>query len=173
LVIGLAPAAHGGTRTGRIFCGDSSGDWLARALYQTGFANKPTSVSRDDGLLLTDVYLSAIVRCAPPRNRPTPREADNCLPYLVKELELLKRLRKVVVLGRFAYDNFLRAAGRHFGLAIRPKPRFFHGAEYDLGPGVPKLYVSYHPSQRNTRTGTLPWAKWLEVFKRVRADLES
>jgi uracil-DNA glycosylase family 4 len=171
LVIGLAPAAHGGTRTGRMFCGDSSGDWLVKALYETGFANQPFSVSRGDGLLLRDVYLTAVVRCAPPENKPTHKEASNCLPYLVEELELLKNVESVIVLGRFAFENYLRVAHIHTGHAIKCRPVFSHGAVYALDDGKLKLYVSYHPSRRNTQTGLLTWSKWLSIFKLVRTAL--
>ncbi len=153
LVVGLAPAAHGGNRTGRVFTGDRSGDWLYRALYRAGFANQPTSTSRDDGLVLKDVYIAAAVRCAPPANRPTPVEFRRCEPYLVRELQLLTDVSVIVALGAVAMDRVLRswqAAGHE---APRPKPGFAHGAVVRLGSV--RLLASYHPSQRNTQTGVL------------------
>jgi len=152
LVVGLAPAAHGGNRTGRIFTGDRSGDWLFRALHKAGYANQPTSVHADDGLKLRDTWISAIVRCAPPANKPTPGERDNCIEYLVRELRLLTRVRAVVPLGSFAWDGFLRAAAS-LGHAATPRPRFGHLAVAEVGPW--HLVGSYHPSQQNTFTGKL------------------
>jgi uracil-DNA glycosylase family 4 len=152
LVVGLAPAANGGNRTGRVFTGDRSGDWLYAALFRAGFANQPTSVSRDDGLVLTGAYVSVIVRCAPPDNKPTPGERDACVPYLVRELRLLTNLRAVVALGAFAWDGFLRAA-RELGHGVSPKPAFTHGAVATVGPY--RLFGSYHVSQQNTFTGRL------------------
>jgi uracil-DNA glycosylase family 4 len=153
-VLGLAPAAHGGNRTGRIFTGDRSGDFLCSALYATGFANQPTSVGVEDGLVLTDAYLAAAVRCAPPENRPTTVERDNCSPYLVRELAALARVRVVVALGAFAWDAVLRAipSGHATSLA-RPRPKFGHAAETAIGQY--QLIGSFHPSQRNTFTGRL------------------
>jgi len=152
LLCGLAPAAHGGNRTGRIFTGDRSGDWLYAALHRAGFANQPTSVHRDDGLRLSDCYVTACVRCPPPGNRPTPQERDNCLPYLVEELRLLKRVRVIVCLGGFAWDGVLRAL-RTLGSVSARRPRFGHGAEAVVG--AYQLLGSYHPSQQNTFTGRL------------------
>ena len=152
LVVGLAPAADGGNRTGRIFTGDRSGDWLYRAMHRAGYASQPRSVHRDDGLRLRGAYVAAAVRCAPPANRPTPGERDNCLPYLVRELEILERVRLLVALGSFAWDAALRTLAA-LGHAARPKPRFGHGAEAQVGPY--RLLGSYHPSQQNTFTGTL------------------
>ena len=152
LVVGLAPAAHGGNRTGRVFTGDRSGDWLYAALHRAGFANQPTSVSRDDGLVLTGAYVSVIVRCAPPGNKPTPVERDACVPYLVRELRLLTKVRAVVALGAFAWDGFLRAA-RELGHVVTPRPAFGHGATAAVGPY--RLFGSYHVSQQNTFTGRL------------------
>ncbi|HEX2030218.1 MAG TPA: uracil-DNA glycosylase [Actinomycetota bacterium] len=165
LVVGLAPAADGGNRTGRIFTGDRSGDWLYRALHRAGYANQPHSVHPDDGLRLRGVYVAAAVRCAPPANRPTPDERDNCLPYLVRELELLRDLRLIVALGSFAWDAALRALAA-LGHATRPKPRFGHGAEAEVGPY--RLLGSYHPSQQNTFTGTLTEPMFDAVFVRAR-----
>jgi uracil-DNA glycosylase family 4 len=161
LVVGLAPAAHGGNRTGRIFTGDRSGDWLFRALWRAGYANQPTSVGRDDGLALKDCYIAAAVRCAPPANKPTPDERDRCLPYLARELALLTEVRVVVVLGQFGYDAVARLLG------LRPKPRFGHGVEVALPDGR-VIVCSYHPSQQNTFTGTLTEAMFDAVFAKAR-----
>ncbi len=166
LVLGLAPAAHGGNRTGRIFTGDRSGDWLFAALWRTGFANQPTSRSRDDGLRLRGCYVTAAVRCAPPANRPLPAERENCLPYLVRELELLSQVGVIVCLGGFAWDVALRALRTH-GVALpRPLPRFGHGAAAELGRYV--LQGCYHPSQQNTFTGRLTEEMLDQVFMRAR-----
>lgn len=147
-VVGLAPAAHGANRTGRIFTGDRSGDWLFASMHRIGLANQPESVSRSDGLRLRGVFVTAAVRCAPPANRPTPEERDNCRPYLEQELALLPRLRVVVALGRFAYDA---VTGLY---AVRPRPRFGHGAEVATPAGT-TIVCSFHPSQQNTFTGKL------------------
>jgi uracil-DNA glycosylase family 4 len=166
LVIGLAPAAHGGNRTGRVFTGDRSGDWLFAALHRAGFANRPLSTHRDDGLRLRGAYVTAVNRCPPPGNRPTPAERDNCLPYLVRELVLLERARVLVALGSLAWDGALRAV-RELGEEVaRPKPRFAHGAEAGVGPYT--LLGSYHPSQQNTFTGKLTEAMMDEVFAHAR-----
>ena len=162
IVLGLAPAAHGGNRTGRIFTGDRSGDWLFRALHRAGYANRPTSVHRDDGLELTDCYVCAAVRCAPPANRPTPQERDECLPYFVRELELLTRARVIVCLGSFAWDAALRAIGH----VPKPRPRFTHLSQARIGRFV--LLGSYHPSQQNTFTGKLTEPMLDAVFTRAR-----
>jgi len=161
VIVGLAPAAHGGNRTGRVFTGDRSGDWLFAALWRAGYANQPTSVHRDDGLVLTGAYVAAAVRCAPPANRPTPDERDRCVPYLVRELTLLRRCRVIVALGQFAHDVVVRLAG------ARPKPRFGHGSEALLPDGR-VLIGSYHPSQQNTFTGTLTEEMFDAVFRRAR-----
>jgi uracil-DNA glycosylase len=166
LIVGLAPAAHGGNRTGRVFTGDRSGDWLFAALHRTGFANQPTSVSRDDGLKLIDAYVAAVVRCAPPANRPTPAERDTCLPYLVRELALLERVRAIVALGAFAWDGALRALAGAGHPTPRPKPRFGHGAE--AGVGSYTMIGTYHPSQQNTFTGKLTEEMLDAVFARAR-----
>jgi uracil-DNA glycosylase len=152
LVVGLAPAAHGGNRTGRLFTGDRSGDFLFASLYRAGFASSPESVSVDDGLTLSGVYIGAIVRCAPPDNKPTPDERSSCLPYLVRELRVLGGLRVVVALGAFAWDGALRALGE-FGHRVSPRPAFGHMAEARIGALT--LLGSYHPSQQNTFTGRL------------------
>ena len=165
-VLGLAPAAHGGNRTGRIFTGDRSGDWLFRALHASGFANQPTSVGRNDGLELRDCFLAAAVRCAPPANRPTPAERDNCLPWAVHELELLPRVRVVVCLGGFAWDAALRVRAALGEPAPRPRPRFGHGAE--LAGERLSLLGCFHPSQQNTFTGRLTVGMMEAVFERAR-----
>ncbi len=156
LVLGLAPAAHGANRTGRVFTGDRSGDFLFAALWRAGFANQPTSVSLDDGLRLRDMWITAAVRCAPPANRPTPHELGECLPWSVRELALLTRVRTILCLGAFAWDAALRllvAAAGDGARPLRPKPRFAHGVEL---PGQPyTLLGCFHPSQQNTFTGKL------------------
>ena len=168
-VTGLAPAAHGGNRTGRIFTGDRSGDFLFASLYRTGFANQPTSVSADDGLRLRDVYMAAAVRCAPPANRPTPQERDECMPYLVRELQLLEDVRVVVALGAFAYEatwTALRAAALDdVDLPLR-RPKFGHGVEVSCGAVA--ILCSFHPSQQNTFTGKLTPAMLDATFTRAR-----
>jgi uracil-DNA glycosylase family 4 len=165
LIVGLAPAAHGGNRTGRIFTGDRSGDFLFASLHRSGFANQPTSVSADDGLELRGAYLAAVNRCAPPANRPKPGERDRCLPFLEREMRALSRLRVIVALGEFAWDGALRAVAA-LGHAIRPRPKFAHGAEAELGPSV--LIGCFHPSQQNTFTGRLTPAMLDEIFVRAR-----
>jgi uracil-DNA glycosylase family 4 len=165
-IVGLAPAANGGNRTGRVFTGDRSGDWLFAALHRAGLANQPTSVHADDGLRLIDSYVSAVVRCPPPANRPTPEERDNCLPYLVRELRLLPRARVLVTLGSFAWDGALRALA-DLGLdRPRPRPRFGHGAEATVGPY--RLLGCFHPSQQNTFTGKLTEEMMDAVFARAK-----
>ena len=166
VVVGLAPAAHGGNRTGRVFTGDRSGDWLYAALYRAGFANQALSAHRDDGLRLRGAYVTAVNRCPPPANRPTPAERDNCLPYLVRELRLLESASVIVALGSFAWDGALRAA-RALGEGVpRPKPRFAHGAEAEVG-GL-TLLGCFHPSQQNTFTGKLTQPMLDAVFTRAR-----
>jgi uracil-DNA glycosylase family 4 len=166
VICGLAPAAHGGNRTGRIFTGDRSGDWLYAALYRAGFANQPKSTHRRDGLRLRDCYVTACVRCAPPANRPTPDERDRCLPYLVDELRALKSARTIVCLGAFAWDGVLRAL-RALKLTIGPRPRFGHGVEAAVGPYT--LLGCYHPSQQNTFTGRLTAGMLDSIFTRAHA----
>jgi uracil-DNA glycosylase len=166
MVVGLAPAAHGGNRTGRIFTGDRSGDFLFASLYRVGLANQPMSVSRDDGLRLLGVYVGAVNRCAPPDNKPTPGERDNCLPYLEREIEILRDLRAIVALGAYAWDGVLRALAA-LGHRTSPRPRFGHLAEARLGPVT--VLGSFHPSQQNTFTGKLTPAMLDEVWMRARA----
>jgi uracil-DNA glycosylase len=166
LVVGLAPAAHGGNRTGRVFTGDRSGDWLFASMHRTGYANQPQAISIDDGLRLNDAYIAAVVRCAPPANKPTPEERDNCLPYLVREIALLQRLRVFVALGAFAWDGALKALFAAGIPAPRPKPRFGHLAEAGVGPYT--LLGSFHPSQQNTFTGKLTEPMLDAVFNRAR-----
>jgi len=166
VLLGLAPAAHGGNRTGRVFTGDRSGDWLFGALHRTGFANQPHSVRADDGLTLRDVYIAAAVRCAPPDNKPLPDERDRCFPFLVRELDLLTELAVIVVLGGFAYEAAWRvlAAGGH--ALPRPRPRFAHGLE--VGVGSLTVLGCYHPSQQNTFTGRLTEPMLDAVLSRAR-----
>jgi uracil-DNA glycosylase family 4 len=167
LVVGLAPAAHGGNRTGRIFTGDESGRWLFRALHRAGFANQPTSEHRGDGLELHQAYVAAVARCAPPDNRPTPGEIENCRPYLIEELQLLGRLCVVVALGHVAHVGFLAAYRAAGGALPRPRPRFAHGARHVLPDGL-VLLGSYHPSQQNTFTGRLTEPMLDRVFAAAR-----
>jgi uracil-DNA glycosylase family 4 len=161
LIVGLAPAAHGGNRTGRIFTGDRSGDWLFAALHRAGFANQPTSTHRDDGLQLAGAYVAAVVRCAPPGNRPLPDERANCLPYLEREMALLTQLRVMVCLGAYALE------GLSLALGLRPRPKFGHGAEHRL-PDSRTVLCSFHPSQQNTFTGKLTEPMLDAVFTRAR-----
>ncbi|HTV55318.1 MAG TPA: uracil-DNA glycosylase [Terriglobia bacterium] len=193
LIVGLAPAAHGGNRTGRVFTGDRSGDFLFRALFEAGFANQATSVGRDDGLQLHGCYIAAALRCAPPNNKPRPEELLNCRPYLVEELRLLRRLRAVLALGRIAFDAYLQVTyegrphrgprsgdrqvskpvpgGERLGTEPALPPRsswqFAHGANIAL-PGLPRLFVSYHPSQQNTQTGKLTARMFRKVLEEIR-----
>jgi len=172
LIVGLAPAAHGANRTGRMFTGDRSGDWLYRALHEAGFANQPASTDRDDGLRLSDAYISAVARCAPPANKPTPIEIASCRRYLVAELQLLTRLRAVVVLGQVAMHGFLHARSELGHPLPRPRPPFGHGREYVLDGGL-TLLTSYHPSQQNTFTGKLTREMLRAVFARARQLVEA
>ena len=171
LLVGLAPAAHGGNRTGRMFTGDRSGDWLFDALHHAGFATQPTSTHRDDGLRLVDAYVTATVRCAPPDNKPTVEEVARCEPYLLEELRLLDRIRVVVGLGRIGWQAYVRAR-RHLALPPpRRAPRFGHGVATVFEDGL-TLLASYHPSQQNTFTGKLTRPMLRDVFVRARALLE-
>ena len=167
LIIGLAPAAHGGNRTGRIFTGDRSGDWLYGTLHAFGFSSLPTSVHRDDGLKLTDCYITAAVRCAPPENKPSLREFERCRPYLVQELNLLKNIRVVVALGKIGFDSFLKAYQENGGILPKPRPQFRHGGVARL-PEDLTLVASYHPSQQNTFTGKLTKKMFDEIFEKAR-----
>ena len=172
LIVGLAPAAHGANRTGRVFTGDRSGDWLYDTLYACGLANQPTATARDDGLRLYDTFVSAAVRCAPPKNRPTPDEMQRCRSFLVQELHSLAGLRVVVVLGQLALDGFLRA-WREFGRAVpSPRPRFGHGLIYRLDNRT-TLIVSYHPSQQNTFTGKLTRRMFRSVFRQAARQMRA
>jgi uracil-DNA glycosylase family 4 len=173
LLVGLAPAAHGGNRTGRMFTGDAaggSGTWVARALHAHGFATQPTSRRRGDGFRLIDAYITAPVHCAPPVNRPLPGEFERCAPYLRAELVLLRRVRVVVALGRIGFDAYLRARGVLGWPRPRPAPRFAHGAVVELPAGV-TLLASYHPSRQNTQTGKLTWGMFEAVFAEARRRL--
>ncbi len=172
LVIGLAPAAHGGNRTGRMFTGDRSGDFLYRALYETGFASQPQSISRNDGMTLTGVYITAAVRCAPPDNKPALDEFRHCRPYLERELDLLKDLRVVVALGRIAFDTYLAILRDRGVIRSRSAFTFGHDREHHTGTGLPILISSYHPSQQNTSTGKLTAKMLREVFERARRFTE-
>ncbi len=175
LILGLAPAAHGSNRTGRMFTGDSSGHWLMRALYRAGFASQPTSEHRDDGLTLRNAYITATVRCAPPDNRPTPQELATCSLYLRQELTLLRRLRVVVALGQIAFATYLRLAEAAGAALPRPRPAFHHGALYHLrtSPPFPQVVIaSYHPSRQNTQTGRLTAGMLDRIFRLARGHLE-
>lgn len=168
MIIGLAPAAHGANRTGRMFTGDRSGDFLYRALYETGFASQAESRSRADGLTLKGAYITASAHCAPPDNKPAPDELANCRPYLERELECLKHLRVVVALGRIAFDGYLKVLRDQAKIQSLAKFPFAHGAEHRTGPGAPVLLACYHPSQQNTSTGRLTAEMLLRIFARAR-----
>lgn len=171
LVIGLAPAAHGGNRTGRIFTGDRSGDWLFETLHRFGFANQPTSTHRDDGLRLNDAYVTAAVRCAPPDNKPTKDELAQCQTYLARELQLLRTVRVIVALGRFAFDAYWQVRRMRGQPVPQPRPQFGHAEVYKL----PDFFLigSYHPSQRNTQTGMLTHAMFDRVFSTARQIIDN
>jgi uracil-DNA glycosylase family 4 len=173
LILGLAPGAHGANRTGRMFTGDRSGEFLYRALYETGFANQPTFRDRDDGLELLNCYITAPLRCAPPANKPRPEELRNCQPYLERELELLTRVRAVLVLGRIAFDAYLRVVGQGQDFPRRSTLIFSHGASLALPAGLPRLFCSYHPSQQNTQTGRLTAEMFQQVLRDIRKFLGS
>jgi len=170
LILGLAPAAHGGNRTGRVFTGDRSGDFLFAALYRAGFANQPTSVRRDDGLQLKNAYVAATIRCAPPANKPLPSELANCRDYLLRELEILQP-RAVLALGKIAWDAYLEILKQRGAIASRAAYPFSHGAEAELPAGNARLFGVYHPSQQNTQTGRLTPAMYTEVFRRIQRFL--
>jgi uracil-DNA glycosylase family 4 len=165
-ILGLAPAAHGANRTGRVFTGDRSGDFLYKALHKAGLANQPTSQNREDGLQLRDVYIAAAVRCAPPANKPLPREILNCRGYLQSELKIL-RPAAVLALGKIAWDAYLEILKQDRKITSRAAYKFAHGAEIEIAPGVPRLFGVYHPSQQNTQTGRVTEAMYAEVLKRI------
>ncbi len=167
LIVGLAPGAHGSNRTGRPFTGDASGEWLYDALHRYGWANQPVSRSRGDNLVLTDCYITAAARCAPPDNRPTKEELNRCRPYLEAELKLLPEARVVLALGRIGWENWMRAAGWWERMLPRHRPRFAHGEETVLPDGI-VLISSFHPSRQNTNTGRLTRPMWLQVFEHIR-----
>ena len=171
LILGLAPAAHGGNRTGRIFTGDRSGDFLYGALYRAGFANQPTSTHRGDGLELKNAYIAAAARCAPPANKPSPSELINCRPYLERELEILRPLA-ILALGRIAMLAYLAALKRGGTIQTFAKFPFAHGASFEFGAGLPRLFLSYHPSQQNTFTGKLTDAMLVRVLLNIRRFME-
>ena len=172
LVLGLAPGAHGSNRTGRMFTGDRSGEMLYKVLHQTGFASQPASVSREDGLRLHGVYITAAAHCAPPGNKPTPEELRNCRPYLERELELLRNLKVVVALGKIAFDVYLDVLKTRGAIGSRAAFVFGHDLEYRPAPGYPILISSYHPSQQNTSTGKLTEKMLTDVFRRARKMVE-
>ncbi|MBI1750790.1 MAG: uracil-DNA glycosylase [Acidobacteria bacterium] len=172
LILGLAPAAHGGNRTGRVFTGDRSGDFLFRMLHRAGFANQPMSKNRGDGLALRNAYVAATIRCAPPDNKPLPAEICNCRPFLEAELEIL-RPRAVLALGKIAFDGYLSMLVGQGLIQNRAAYKFGHGASWRLPGGLPRLFAAYHPSQQNTLTGRLTPAMFLNVLRQVRRFLSS
>lgn len=169
-ILGLAPAAHGGNRTGRVFTGDRSGDFLFKALYLAGFANQPTSVRRDDGLQLRNAYVAAAARCAPPDNKPRPSEIENCRDYLKRELEIL-RPKAMLALGKIAWDAYLNLLKSEGTISSRASYKFGHGAEVTIAPDLPRLFAVYHPSQQNTQTGRVTEAMYTQVLRRIRRFL--
>jgi uracil-DNA glycosylase family 4 len=171
-LVGLAPAAHGGNRTGRVFTGDDSGDWLFAALHEYGFASQAASTHASDGLVLRDCYITASARCAPPQNRPTPAELLRCRPFLLREMALLTRVRVVVALGRIGHETWLRSSGHWDALSPRERPPFGHGREVLLPDGT-MLIASYHPSRQNTNTGKLTRPMWRAVFATARRHLDA
>ena len=173
LIVGLAPGAHGANRTGRMFTGDSSGDFLYSALHQTGFANQPVSRSIGDGLQLTDAYITASAHCAPPQNKLTPAEVATCRPFLERELDLLPNVRVVVCLGKLAFDNYLGILKARGVIRSRADYRFGHNSEFPMPGGSPILIGSYHPSQQNTSTGKLTESMFLDIFRRARLLIEA
>jgi len=172
LILGLAPAAHGANRTGRMFTGDRSGDFLYAALHKAGFANQPVSENREDGLRLENVYISATCRCAPPENKPLPGEILNCRGYFERELEILKP-KAVLALGKIAWDAYLEILKQRGVISSRALCKFAHGAEAEMGAGFPRLFGVYHPSQQNTQTGRVTPAMYSAVLRRVRRFLEN
>ncbi len=171
IILGLAPGAHGSNRTGRMFTGDRSGDFLYQALYEAGFASQPIARHRQDGLSLRNCYITASVRCAPPDNKPTPQELRNCHPYLERELALLKNMRVILALGRVAFDTCLVWASARAPMPPRARFHFRHGANYVLHGGLPRLFASYHPSQQNTQTGRLTMPMFERVLREIREFL--
>jgi uracil-DNA glycosylase len=171
LILGLAPAAHGANRTGRMFTGDRSGDFLYAALHKAGFANQPTSLHRDDGLRLENAYISATCRCAPPDNKPLPKEIANCRNYLEREMEILKP-KAVLALGKIAWDAYLEILKQRGVIASRALYNFAHGAEAEIAPDTPRFFGIYHPSQQNTQTGRVTPAMYAQVLRRIRRFLE-
>jgi uracil-DNA glycosylase len=171
LILGLAPAAHGGNRTGRVFTGDRSGDFLYAALYRAGFANQPTSLHRDDGLQLKNVYIAATIRCAPPANKPLPSEILNCRGYLEREMQILQP-KALLALGKIAWDAYLEILKKNGTIASRAAFPFAHGAEAKLPGNAPRLFGVYHPSQQNTQTGRVTPAMYAQVLRRIRRFLE-
>lgn len=171
LILGLAPAAHGANRTGRMFTGDRSGDFLYRALFEAGFASQPESVHREDGLHAIDCYITATIRCAPPQNKPLPRELRNCQPFLEEELRLLEQVRAVLALGKIAFEAFLRVVWDSQTFPRKSDLRFAHGVSYELPRGLPRLFASYHPSQQNTQTGRLTPPMLRKVLTGIRCFL--
>lgn len=173
LMIGLAPAAHGGNRTGRVFTGDASGDFLFRALHKVGFANQATSLHREDGLQLKDAYLTAVVHCAPPDNKPLPDEIETCRHYLVEELRVLTKVKAVLVFGKIALDGFRAALPEAHGIDLPAAAApFQHAAAYEIGRSELRLFISYHPSRQNTQTGRLTAPMFDAVFRKIRAYLD-
>ena len=172
LILGLAPAAHGGNRTGRVFTGDRSGDFLYAALYKAGFANQPTSLHRDDGLQLNNVYVAATIRCAPPANKPLPSEISNCRNYIEREMQILQP-KAVLALGKIAWDAYLEILKQQGAIASRAAFPFAHGAEAKLPSNAPRLFGVYHPSQQNTQTGRVTRAMYAQVLRRIRRFLAS
>jgi len=173
LIVGLAPGAHGSNRTGQMFTGDRSGEWLFRSLHENGFANQPVTRRRDDGMRLLDAAITSIVRCAPPKNRPTAQERNDCSVWIGRELDLFDRLEVVVALGGMAFDQIIRLGRGRGWLIPKPKPRFSHGVEVDTGEGSPLVIGCYHPSQQNTFTGKLTREMLDQVFARARATLST
>jgi len=171
LILGLAPAAHGANRTGRMFTGDRSGDFLYAALHKAGFANQPTSLHREDGLRLENAYIAATCRCAPPDNKPLPKEISNCRGYLEHEMEILQP-KAVLALGKIAWDGYLEILKQHGVTASRALYKFAHGAEAEVAAGTPHLFGVYHPSQQNTQTGRVTPAMYAKVLRRIRHFLE-
>lgn len=172
LIVGLAPAAHGANRTGRMFTGDRSGEWLFEAMHRYGFSNQPQSSARDDGLALSDAYITAIVRCAPPANKPDRQEITACRPFLIREIQALPHLRVVLALGKIAFDGFLASWAASGGIVSKPKPKFAHGGAFRLSAHL-HLLASYHPSQQNTFTGRLTRPMFHAVFREAKRLLEA